>query len=64
MPGCGLLRRGAHELPYGRIESSWTVDRGLLRSDDTVPSGTTAEAVLPGLPAVTLGRAWHLFRRR
>ena len=52
----------AHESPYGRIESSWTVDRGLLRLDVTVPPGTTAEVVLPGRPARHAGPGRHSFQ--
>jgi hypothetical protein len=54
----------AHESPYGRVESSWTADRCLLRLDVTVRPGTTAEVVLPGRPA---RRAWpgrHSFEAR
>ena len=51
----------AHESPYGRIESSWTVDRGLLRLDVTVPPGTTAEVVLPGRQARYAGPGRHSF---
>jgi alpha-L-rhamnosidase len=52
VPGGGLTSAAAaHESPYGRIESSWRVDRGLLLLDVTVPPGTTAEVVLPGRPA-------------
>lgn len=46
----------------GRIESSWTVDRGLLRLDVTVPPGTTAEVVLPGRPARRAGPGRHSFQ--
>ena len=57
VPGGGLTSAAAaHESPYGRIESSWTVDRGLLRLDVTVPPGTTAEVVLPAARPVTPGR--------
>lgn len=41
VPGGGLTHAAAVlESPYGRIESSWTVDRGLLCLDVTVPPGT------------------------
>ncbi len=56
VPGGGLTSAAAaHESPYGRIESSWTVNDGLLRLAVTVPPGTTAEIVLPGRPARRAG---------
>ena len=62
MPGGGLTSAAAaHESPYGRIESSWTVERGLLNLDVTVPPGTTAEVVLPGRPARRAGPGRHSF---
>lgn len=62
VPGGSLTSAAAaHESPYGRIESSWTVDRGLLRLDVTVPPGTTAEVVLPGRPARRAGPGRHSF---
>jgi alpha-L-rhamnosidase len=62
VPGGGLTSAAAaHESPYGRIESSWTVDRGLLRLDVTVPPGTTAEVVLPGGQARRAGPGQHSF---
>jgi hypothetical protein len=63
VPGGRLTSAAAaHESPYGRIESSWTVDRGLLRLDVTVPPGTTAEVVLPGRPARHAGPGRHSFQ--
>ena len=63
MPGGRLTSAAAaHESPYGRIESSWTVDRGLLRLDVAVPPGTTAEVVLPGRPARRAGPGRHSFQ--
>ena len=62
VPGGGLTSAAAaHESPYGRIESSWTVDRGLLRLDVAVPPGTTAEVVLPGGQARRAGPGHHSF---
>ncbi len=62
MPGGGLTAAAAaHESPYGRIESSWTVRRGVLRLDVTVLPGTTAEVVLPGRPARRAGPGRHSF---
>jgi alpha-L-rhamnosidase len=63
VPGGRLTSAAAaHESPYGRIESSWQVDRGLLRLDVTAPPGTTAEVVLPGRPARHAGPGRHSFR--
>jgi len=62
VPGGPLTAAAAaHESPYGRIESSWTVEGGLLRLDVTVPPGTTAEIVLPGRPARLAGPGRHSF---
>jgi hypothetical protein len=61
--GGGLTSAAAaHESPYGRIESSWTVERGLLSLDVTVPPGTTAEVILPGRPARRAGPGRHSFQ--
>jgi alpha-L-rhamnosidase len=63
VPGGGLTAAAAaHESPYGRIESSWTEERGLLRLDVTVPPGTTAEVALPGCPARRAGPGRHSFQ--
>jgi alpha-L-rhamnosidase len=63
VPGGRLTSAAAaHESPYGRIESSWTVDRGLLRLEVTVPPGTTAEVVLPGRPPRRAGPGRHAFQ--
>ncbi len=53
-----------HDSPYGRIESSWRIDRDELELTVTVPPGTTAEIVLPDgtAEAVTAGR--HTIRGR
>jgi alpha-L-rhamnosidase len=49
VPGGGLTSASAaHESPYGRIESSWTLHRDLLHLDVLVPPGTMAEVALPG----------------
>ncbi len=62
LPGGGLTSAAAaHESPYGRIESSWTVEGGLLRLHVTVPPGTMAEVVLPGHPARSAGPGRHSF---
>ncbi|MFN8025796.1 MAG: family 78 glycoside hydrolase catalytic domain [Acidimicrobiia bacterium] len=47
-PGGGLDWADATlDSPYGRIESSWRIDRGTFRLTVTVPSGTKCEVVLP-----------------
>ncbi len=61
VPGGGLTAAAAHESPYGRIESSWTVRRGVLRLDVTVLPGTAAGIVLPGRPARRAGPRRHSF---
>ena len=62
VPGGGLTSAAAaHESPYGRIESSWTLNRGALRLEVLVPPGTTAEVVLPGRPAQRTGPGRHCF---
>jgi alpha-L-rhamnosidase len=47
-PGGALTwAEAVHDSPYGRIESSWRIDRGRFALTTTVPPGTTAEIVLP-----------------
>ncbi len=47
-PGPGITwAEAAHDSPYGRIESSWRIERGELVLTAVVPAGTTAEVVLP-----------------
>ena len=47
-PGGGLTSASAtHDCPYGRIESSWTLDDDRLHLQVTVPPGTRAEIRLP-----------------
>jgi alpha-L-rhamnosidase len=56
VPGAGLTSAvAAHESPYGRIESSWTIVGNELRLEVRIPPGTTAEVVLPGGDARDLG---------
>ncbi len=65
VPGGGLTSASAaHESPYGRIESSWRIDRGLLRLDVLVPAGTTAEVVLPDHVVQRAGPGGHRFEAR
>ena len=47
-PGGGLTwAEAVHDSPYGRIESSWRLDGDVLHLTTTVPSGSSAEVVLP-----------------
>jgi alpha-L-rhamnosidase len=60
VPGGGITwASGAHESPYGRIESSWRIHGGGLELDVLVPPGTAAEVVLPGQPARQAGPGRH-----
>jgi alpha-L-rhamnosidase len=55
-PGGNLTwAEGVHDSPYGRIESSWHIDRGQFRLTATVPPSTTAEIVLPDGTTVDQG---------
>ena len=55
-PGGNLTwAEGVHDSPYGRIESSWRIDRGQFRLTATVPPATTAEIVLPDGTTVDQG---------
>jgi alpha-L-rhamnosidase len=61
-PGGGLTRaEAAHESPYGRIESAWSLDGGTFRLRVVVPAGTTAEVVLPSGTTSTAGPGAHTF---
>jgi alpha-L-rhamnosidase len=47
-PGGGLTSaEAAHESPYGRIESAWRIEDGVLHLRVVVPAGTEASVVLP-----------------
>jgi alpha-L-rhamnosidase len=47
-PGQGISwAEAAHESPYGRIESSWRIERGRFRLRVAIPPGTTARVELP-----------------
>jgi alpha-L-rhamnosidase len=47
-PGGGLTSaEAAHDSPYGRIESAWRIEDGVLRLRVVVPAGTQAQVVLP-----------------
>jgi alpha-L-rhamnosidase len=62
VPGGGLASASAaHESPYGRIESAWTLVDGVLRLDVLVPPGTSAEVVLPGGRPQRVGPGRHGF---
>ena len=60
-PGGGLSSaRGAHDSPYGRIESAWQIAEGGLELTAVIPPGTTADVCLPGAPARRLGPGRHV----
>ena len=64
MPGGGLTSAAAaHESPYGRIESSWTLEGSTLHLDVLVPPGTMADVVLPGRAPQRVGSGRHSFSR-
>jgi alpha-L-rhamnosidase len=47
-PGGGLTRaQGALNTPYGRIESAWRIEEGLLIWDVIIPANTTALTYVP-----------------
>ncbi|MHC6222636.1 glycoside hydrolase family 78 protein [Arthrobacter sp. MMS24-S77] len=60
-PGGGLTHASAkHETPYGTASIAWkAIDAGGLEVEVVVPTGTTAELVLPGEDAVDLGPGTH-----
>jgi alpha-L-rhamnosidase len=60
VPGGGIMwATGAHESPYGRIESSWSIEDDTFRLEVHVPPGTTAELVMPGGPVERVGPGRH-----
>jgi alpha-L-rhamnosidase len=61
-PGGGITwADGAHESPYGRLESSWRLDGDAFRLRVVVPSGTEADVVLPDGARHTAGPGEHSF---
>jgi alpha-L-rhamnosidase len=61
-PGGGLTSaEAAHESPYGRIESAWRIEDGVLSLRVVVPAGTAAEVVLPSGTTSTAGPGEHIF---
>jgi alpha-L-rhamnosidase len=61
-PGGGLTSaEAAHESPYGRIESSWRLERGEFVLRVVVPAGTAAEVVLPDGGTTAAGPGTHTF---
>ena len=61
-PGGGLTwARAAHLTPYGLAEVSWRRADGVLTVDVTVPGGSVARVVLPGLEPVAAGPGRHQF---
>ena len=46
--------KGYYDSPYGRINSSWKVDKGVLTYTATVPANTTATLYLPAASVKTV----------
>jgi alpha-L-rhamnosidase len=62
-PGGGLTwASAAHESPYGRIESSWTLVNDELHLEVIVPPGTSAMVVLPSGERAEIGPGRARFR--
>jgi alpha-L-rhamnosidase len=65
VPGGGMTSASAaHESPYGRIESSWTLRRDEFELVVRVPPGTSAEVTLPGNSSRTIGPGVATLRTR
>ncbi|MEU2349179.1 family 78 glycoside hydrolase catalytic domain [Modestobacter sp. NPDC049651] len=61
-PGGGLTRaEAAHESPYGRIESAWSIADGELHLRVVVPAGAEATVVLPDGTTRSAGPGEHAF---
>ena len=61
-PGGGLTSAtAAHECPYGRIESAWSLSGGRFELRVVVPAGTSAEVVLPDGTTATAGPGTHTY---
>jgi alpha-L-rhamnosidase len=61
-PGGGLTwARRTLETPYGPVTSSWTIEDGVFDLVVDVPTGTTAEIVLPSGDATTAAPGRHRF---
>lgn len=61
-PGGGLTSaEAAHESPYGRIESAWSIRDHTFHLRVVVPAGTEAEVVLPDGTTDTAGPGEHTY---
>ncbi|ACL38434.1 alpha-L-rhamnosidase [Pseudarthrobacter chlorophenolicus A6] len=72
-PGAGLTSAAtSHQGPHGPITVAWTLSTDALGPDEMtadgvltltadIPSGTTAEILLPGQPAAVVGPGHHVF---
>jgi len=71
-PGAGITSAATSHLgPHGQITVAWTLskgasgprgtDDGVLTLTADIPSGTTAEVLLPGEPAAAVGPGHHTF---
>ena len=62
LPGGGLTSAGVVlDCPYGRIEAAWRLQDGEVALDILVPSGTSAEVLLPGQGSMTVGPGRHMW---
>jgi alpha-L-rhamnosidase len=54
-PGGGFTRvKAAHETPYGRVSSAWTLEGGRFALDVEVPPNTTASVRVPAAMVAAL----------
>jgi alpha-L-rhamnosidase len=59
-PGGGITEATTrHISPFGPIDVAWQLRAGTLELDLQVPSGTTANVVLPGQAALTVAPGRH-----
>ena len=64
-PGGGLTcAEAAHECPYGRIESAWSIAGDQLHLQVLVPAGTSATVVLPDGETRIAGPGRHSYAGR
>lgn len=62
VPGGGITwAKASYHSQAGTIASDWRVANGTFHLDLTVPANTTAEVVLPGRPARTVGSGTYRF---
>jgi len=62
VPGGTLTHACAEfESPYGTIKSAWKKNNGKITYSITIPANSTAEVIIPGMEAMTLGSGEHSF---